>query len=99
MKQVLKDSLKSDYAILLQCPFLQRNRVVSVVREEYGSKAENRRDLQQIIEEQWTEVSLVLRCSHRSSRISRFCLTSLSSGTSVPHLRKQKFQRAAWILG
>lgn len=62
MNRVFRDSLRSDYSVLLQCPFLPRTRVVSVIREEFGSKAVKREDLQQIIEEQWTEVGLVLNC-------------------------------------
>lgn len=63
MNRVFRDSLKSDYSVLLQCPLLPRNQVVSVIREEFGSKTVKRKDLQRVVEEQWTEVSLVLNCS------------------------------------
>ena len=63
MNRVFRDSLKSDYSVLLQCPILPRNQVVSVIREEFGSKTVKRKDLQRVVEEQWTEVSLVLNCS------------------------------------
>ena len=63
MNRVLRDSLKSDYSVLLQCPLLPRNHVVSVIREEFGSKTVKREDLQRIVEEQWTEVRLVLNSS------------------------------------
>ena len=63
MNRVFRDSLKSDYSVLLQCPLLPRNQVVSVIREEFGSKTVKRKDLQRVVEEQWTEVSLVPNCS------------------------------------
>ena len=63
MNRVFRDSLKSDYSVLLQCPLLPRNQVVSVIREEFGSKTVKRKDLQRVVEEQWTEFSLFLNCS------------------------------------
>ena len=36
---------------------------MNYVREEFGSKTVKRKDLQRVVEEQWTEVSLVLNCS------------------------------------
>ena len=61
----LVDPLSSEYICLLSCPFLRKDQVTAVVRKEYGSKAEDREDLKEIIESEWVEVGdfflLILR--------------------------------------
>ena len=59
--RALSDSLCKDYSILFTCPFLRRNQVSAVVRKEFGSKACDRKDLLDIIDEEWNAV----RASHR----------------------------------
>ena len=59
--RALSDSLSRDYSILFTCPFLRRNQVSAVVRKEFGSKACDRKDLLDIIDEEWNAV----RPSHR----------------------------------
>lgn len=59
MNYVIRDCLASEYAILTRCPFLTRSHVVSSVCEAYCSKADGRADLQRIIYQEWTKVSIM----------------------------------------
>ena len=48
--------VNKEYKILLTCPFLKQNAVKVVVNEKFASKATQRADLLEIIDNQWNKV-------------------------------------------
>ena len=55
--RALSDSLSWDFCFVFTCPFLRRNQVSAVVRKEFGSQDCDRKDLLDLIDEEWNAVS------------------------------------------
>ena len=57
MVPTISDPLESEYDLLVVTPFLIESQVECTVAKEYGSKLDERADLQALVEREWTRVA------------------------------------------
>lgn len=64
MAPILSDPLQSEYELLVVTPFLIENQVECTVVKEYGSKLDERPDLQLLVDKEWNKVGIHICLEH-----------------------------------
>ena len=60
----LSDPLQSEYELLVVTPFLVESQVECTVAKEYGSKLDERQDLQLLVDKEWNKVGIHICLEH-----------------------------------
>ena len=60
MKHLLKDVLKTDYSLLVHCPFIKQADLRVIVGKEYGCKAIEHTKLLSVIDNEWNFVEFII---------------------------------------
>ena len=64
MAPILSDPLQSEYELLVVTPFLVENQVECTVAKGYGSKLDERPDLQLLVDKEWDKVGIHICLEH-----------------------------------
>lgn len=64
MAPILSDPLQLEYELLVVTPFLVENQVECTVAKEYGSKLDERLDLQLLVDKEWDKVGIHICREH-----------------------------------